>query len=413
MRRLAAVAATAMLSLAMGGTPMLIAQDAPTDAPPEEVIRPPECPQPVPAPPPDEPAVSRDYLGVASGAGIRVAVIDTGVAAHPELGTLEAVADLVDPDFPQPLLDCDGHGTVVAGVIAGRSLGVAPDATVLSIRQTSAARGGIGEPVGTVATLAEAINQAVAAGANVINISVVACLSPAEVAAADLRVLDEALAAAEAAGVVVVAAAGNTTGGCADDSVALPAHAETVLTVGAREDAYHLADYSLPGADVSAGAFVPTAVSPTGEGFAGALTLPTGELIEFRGTSFAAPVVTGTVALLRQLHPELSAAEVRAHVLSAAEGGFVDPAAVLQHVPTTPASLSQQHAWLSPPHPAPDDVERRGKGLLAAAVAILVAAAAAGGVLRGGWGPVTGRRARRRPGRPLRRGVPPAGHDRR
>ena len=75
---------------------------------------------------------------LATGAGVKVAVIDTGVAGHPQLNQLSGGADFVTPDTPEPFKDCDAHGTVVAGIIAGTDAGIAPDAEILSIRQSSA-----------------------------------------------------------------------------------------------------------------------------------------------------------------------------------------------------------------------------------------------------------------------------------
>ncbi|WP_432849556.1 S8 family serine peptidase [Amycolatopsis sp. CA-161197] len=82
------------------------------------------------------------------GGGIKVAVIDTGVTPHPWFQSrVESGGDYVaKPDNGQPdgLQDCDGHGTEVAGIIAGNPqdpkvgfIGVAPDATIVSYRQLS------------------------------------------------------------------------------------------------------------------------------------------------------------------------------------------------------------------------------------------------------------------------------------
>ena len=61
----------------------------------------------------------------ATGEGVKVAVIDTGVARHDQLRHLSSGADLVAPESPEPHRDCDLHGTVVAGVIAGHDIGIA------------------------------------------------------------------------------------------------------------------------------------------------------------------------------------------------------------------------------------------------------------------------------------------------
>ena len=122
---------------------------------------------------------------LATGAGVKVAVIDTGVARNPQLDQLAPGADFVTPDDPQPFLDCDVHGTVVAGIIAGTQLGVAPDAEILAIRQSSAHYRAPRDPgenaaefaaAGTLETLSHAIHNALDEGARVINMSVVSCL---------------------------------------------------------------------------------------------------------------------------------------------------------------------------------------------------------------------------------------------
>ena len=89
------------------------------------------------------PGKPADHAGSTSaarptGRGVKVAVIDTGVSDHPRLGGVEPIADFVTPQDADPLTDCDGHGTAVAGAIAARDTGdglsgIAPDAQVLSL----------------------------------------------------------------------------------------------------------------------------------------------------------------------------------------------------------------------------------------------------------------------------------------
>ena len=155
------------------------------------------------------------------GAGQTVAVIDTGVARHRLLPHLLPGGDYVSTgDGTQ---DCDGHGTIVAGIIgAARSdasgatfSGIAPDAAIIAIRQSSnvfrPTDGTGGSGVGDVETLAAAVRTAADAGATVINISSVAC-APADQGLDD-RSLGAALAyAVDVKNVVVVAAAGNVGG---------------------------------------------------------------------------------------------------------------------------------------------------------------------------------------------------------
>ena len=154
------------------------------------------------------------------GAGQTVAVIDTGVARHRLLPHLVPGGDYVYTGDGTD--DCDGHGTVVAGIVgaqpdSGRSTfsGIAPDATIVSIRQSSnrfrATDDPSGSGFGDVDTLAKAVRTAADMGATVINVSSVACL-PAD-GGLDDRPLGAALAyAVDVKNVVVVAAAGNVGG---------------------------------------------------------------------------------------------------------------------------------------------------------------------------------------------------------
>lgn len=272
-----------------------------------------------------------------TGKGVRVAVIDTGVANHPRLGGVDPGADLVDPEDPEPLHDCDGHGTIVAGVIAARGApgdeveGVAPGAHIISIRQTSGHhRGASGaESSGTLVSLAEAIDAGVDAGARVLNISVVSCVDPAQAAELDSGRLEAALRRAETAGAIVVAAAGNVSQQCAAGATVYPAVFPTVLTVAALEDEYHLADYSLPTASESlaASGTVAAGLDPGGSGLIDAVVDPvSGERRVLRGTSFAAPVISGIAALLIERYPEETSTQIRERIQHAAEppNGVVD-----------------------------------------------------------------------------------------
>lgn len=272
------------------------------------------------------PAISR-LRSFATGAGVRIAVIDTGIAPHPELAHLRPVRDFVADD---PLLDCDSHGTVVAGIIGGTTLGIAPGAELMSIRQTSAHyRSNEQEETGNLQTLTDAINVAVDEGARIINISIVSCVDPALAARIDDSGLAAALDRAERSGAVVVAAAGNAGHGCEPGFTVFPAKYPTVLSVAGRQDDHSLAPYSLPAA-LSAPGSAPVALASSGGGWAVG-TLGDDGVIPYAGTSFAAPVVTGAVALLVERNPTASPAQLRGLVREAAEpgGGAVDPLEVV------------------------------------------------------------------------------------
>lgn len=336
--------------------PLLLAQQTPAAEPPAEPPPPTvHCARAVPTTPETttDPAAPTPDLAaahaLATGAGVRVAVIDTGVSPHPRLEKLIDGGDLLDIPAEHTdgaLQDCDGHGTIVAGVIAARPspddelTGIAPDAEILSIRQTSARHHTTEDsPMGTVGTLATAIHRAVDQQAQVISISVVACVPPEIAAGLDTTTLDAALHHAETAGAVVVAAAGNQGPACEPGAVVYPAHSPTVLAVSGHRDPHQIADYSIPVPGqplLSAPGLVPVALSPEGEGLARGLMGEQGTL-PFEGTSFAAPVVAGTAALLREKDPELTAAEIRERILNSVDptSGAVTPHLVLSQLPAT------------------------------------------------------------------------------
>lgn len=277
------------------------------------------------------------------GAGQTIAVIDTGVSRHPRLaGRLVDGGDFVGA--AGGLVDCDGHGTLVAGIIAAAPdpstgfVGVAPDARVLSIRQSSATvsttapDGSTTNGGGNVDTLAEAVLRATSLGATVINISEAACV-PAGDAGRGLAGLRAAVRAAVDADVVVVAAAGNVgSGACTQNpdgqssgQVVAPAwFGDDVLSVGyTRRDGLP-APQSIRGPWVSLAAPGSEIVSldPAGPGLVDTITpIGAGRPIPIEGTSFAAPYVSGVVALVRARYPGLDARQVMARVTSSADRG--------------------------------------------------------------------------------------------
>ncbi len=368
------------------------------------------------------------------GEGQTVAVIDTGVARHRLLPHLMPGGDYVYTGDGTD--DCDGHGTIVAGIIgaaedptggAGFS-GIAPDATIIGIRQSSVKFAPAGEPApgfGDVDTLAAAVRTAADMGASVINVSSIACIAATD--DLDDRALGAALAyAVDVKNVVVVAAAGNVggLGQCPDQNppadparpgrpdwasvkvVVSPAwYDDYVLTVGSVDPQGAPSQFTLAGpwVDVAAPGEGVVSLDADGEGLVD--TLPVlGNPAPIVGTSYAAPVVSGIAALVRARSPHLTARQVMQRIRETAHrppsgwdpfvgNGVVDAlAAVSGGTATTNMAVpnNKSAAGVDGPdspaaEPAPDQSGRRiafgGAGLCVAVVAAVVALTASLGRL--------------------------------
>ncbi|MDO4908949.1 MAG: S8 family serine peptidase [Corynebacterium sp.] len=294
----------------------------------------------------------------ATGAGVRVAIIDTGIAPHPRIaGRLENIGAESG--------DCDGHGTVVAGIIGashgGGYGGIAPNAQLLNVPDHG----------GTLDSLAGAITRAVDAGADVINISIVGCFDPASPANTDA--VDKALLYAERRNAIVIGAAGNVGGSCPAGSVVYPAHAPTVLGVGAVDNGYAVAGYSVADpsrSGVNAPGTMNMGLAATGDGFIRALA-PDRPLI---GTSFAAPIIAGAAALLRERYPLESAFEIRNRIIHAREGSSntISIGRVMSATPYDPHYRLEAVSYARPEEkPAPRRAVLAGAGVIVVLVVLV------------------------------------------
>ncbi|WP_433359356.1 type VII secretion-associated serine protease mycosin [Actinoplanes sp. CA-142083] len=253
-------------------------------------------------PPEDEVYAPKRLAPIATGKGVRVAVVDSGVdATHPQLrDNVERGADFLHGDDNADQ-DCVGHGTEVASIIAARPAsdtgfqGLAPGATIVPVRiseQKEIDGKAVGDR-GTPRQFAQAIDWAVDQGdAQVINLSLVMTADNAEVAAAVQRALD--------AGVVVVAAAGNNGAGQTEADTPYPADFPGVIGVGAVTLDGTRADFSQKGDYVDLVAYGKD-VTAAARG--------SGHLTD-QGTSFSTPFVTATVALMLERFPGLTPAQV-------------------------------------------------------------------------------------------------------
>lgn len=228
-----------------------------------------------------------------------MAVIDSGVSAsHPALkGQVRVGRDF--NGLPQQEGRCDlaGHGTIIAGIIAGKEgrgasfSGIAPQARILPVRVLPDTKTTTDE--GLPGQIAAAIRWSVQNGADVINLSLVT-QDRQELADAVRHALDE--------GVVVVAAAGNRQENQQDRPAFPAAYPGVIAVAGVDEEGGHVGssvsgnyvDLAAPGVNILGPA-------PGGEGY---LVEPQG------GTSFAAAYVSGVAALVRAAHPDLGPEQV-------------------------------------------------------------------------------------------------------
>lgn len=357
------------------------------------------------APAPEEPWPQARYdlsavHRVTQGAGVTVAVLDSGVdPTHPQLaGAVRGGGDLL-ADSGNGLEDCAGHGTAVASIIAARPAegiafrGVAPQATILSVRvgdRRVTEEGVVG--TGDIDALVDGIEHAIQARPRpgVLNLSISTTT--------DSPALRAAIRAALDADIVVVAAAGNRRE--EGNPPSYPAAYDGVVGVGA------IGASGARYGPSQAGPYVDL-VAP-GDGVLAAARLAGHTLAS--GTSFAVPFVAGTAALIRARWPGLDRTEVVHRLLATADPpsggqpspeygyGVVNPLrAVTEVVPppldvTAPPIAEPVVAVTLAPDgraaPAPRVLGLAGVLLLGAATVTILALAAP-----------AGRRRRWRPGR--------------
>lgn len=298
------------------------------------------------------------------GSGVTVAVLDSGVDyTHPELPLGTKVVNLYDAiDRDGDARDGYGHGTPVAGIIAGLATGVARGARVAAVRVLD----GRGE--GTDAQVLEGIDAVLASvaegnphGIRVVNLSLGGYLDdvkPPEPGSCDALAPDykAAFDLLSQAGILVVAASGN--GGCTG-GIVLPACVSNALAVGAVYDGpvgplYFGRGQCLPTgcSDTAPGADAIACYSDSGDRLdvlapAHCAVAPRnggGTLPCFGGTSGAAPYAAGVAALLFAAEPERRPTEVKAAMRGTGQA-ILDPRnGVTRNRIDAPAALASLRA---------------------------------------------------------------------
>ncbi|CRK55890.1 peptidase S8 and S53, subtilisin, kexin, sedolisin [Alloactinosynnema sp. L-07] len=282
-----------------------------------------------------------------TGAGVKVAVLDTGVdQTHPDL----AAREVGERNFTDSAdaVDRVGHGTHVGSIIAGggaKYRGVADGARLLDGKVLNDQ--GYGLDSWIIAGMEWAVEQ----GADIVNLSLGGEDTP------DIDPVEAALNRLSAEhGTLFVVAAGNS--GPSASSVGSPGSADAALTVGSVERDDSVSFFSSRGPRIGDSAVKPDVTAPgseiaaakAAEGVIGNPVEP--GYVALSGTSMATPHVAGAAALLAQKNPQWTGARIKAALTASARptagagafdqgSGRIDvPKALAQNIVTEPTSVS-------------------------------------------------------------------------
>ncbi len=245
--------------------------------------------------------LSAAYTAPSAGAGVSAYVVDTGILeTHADFGGRVAAGYTAISDG-RGTTDCNGHGTHVAGTVAGETFGVAKAATLLPVRVLGC--DGSGYLSYVVAGLDWVAAHHVTGAPAVVNVSLGGAAS---------STLDAALQGVVDDGVTAAVAAGNSAG---DACTASPARLPAALTVAASDSADRQASFSNHGSCVD--------LYAPGVGISSAWHTSTTATASLSGTSMAAPHTAGAAALLLAGSPSLSPAQVATALTDQATTGAV------------------------------------------------------------------------------------------
>jgi subtilisin family serine protease len=270
--------------------------------------------------------LSGSYSWTAAGAGVTAYVVDTGIlASHTDFGGRVAAGWTAVADG-NGTTDCNGHGTHVAGTVAGATYGVAKSATLVPVRVLDCSGSGYNSDV--VAGLDWIAANHAAGTPAVANLSLGGAAS-STVDAAIQAVLDD--------GVTTVVAAGNSA---VDACTASPARVPGAVTVAASDSADKQASFSNFGSCVD--------LYAPGVGITSDYYTSTTATASMSGTSMAAPHTAGAAAVLLSQNPALAPADVTAALVANATSGVIAGASA-----GTPNRLLYTGATAPAPAPAP------------------------------------------------------------
>ena len=245
-----------------------------------------------------------------SGKNVGIAVIDTGISKHDDFN----FDNIYFHDYVNGYINCyddNGHGSHVCGIICGsgkkskgRYCGIAPDSKIIMLKCLD--KSGNGKIVNAIKACEFIFDNHTKLNIRIVNISVGAVNDN------DLNIenLKKVVYKLWEAGIVVVAAAGNN--GPNPDSITIPGACREIITVGASDDNVNYPgelrrnysgrgkyyDYVTKPEIVAPGTGIISCDNKNG-------------YKKKSGTSMAAPIVSGTIALLLEYYPELNNHEIR------------------------------------------------------------------------------------------------------
>ncbi|MGX1159531.1 subtilisin family serine protease [Arthrobacter sp. SLBN-100] len=270
--------------------------------------------------------LSGSYTWTSSGAGVTAYVVDTGVlASHTDFGGRVAAGWSAVADG-RGSSDCNGHGTHVAGSVAGSTYGVAKAATVVPVRVLDCNGSGYNSDV--VAGLDWVAANHTAGTPAVANLSLGGGAS---------TTVDAAIQAVINDGVTAVVAAGNSAVDACNSS---PARVPAAVTVAASDSADRQASFSNFGSCVD--------LYAPGVGITSTYYTSATATASMSGTSMASPHTAGAAALLLSQNPALTPAQVGAALTSNATAGVITGA-----TSGTPNRLLFAGTVAAAPAPAP------------------------------------------------------------
>lgn len=220
-----------------------------------------------------------------TGNGVRVAILDTGIATHEDLRISGGVSFISSESSYQ---DFNGHGTHVAGTVAAQNnsygvLGVAPSVNLYAVKVLD--RNGSG----SLSAIAQGIEWSITNKMDIVNMSLGGSTGS--------TALRQAADNAYNRGILLIAAAGNT----GTQGISFPARYSSVMAVGAVDSNNRRASFSTYGSELEIMAPGVNVLS----------TYTSNRYVSQNGTSMASPHVAGVAALVKSQYPWASNAQIR------------------------------------------------------------------------------------------------------